>query len=69
MILDLKEVAKLERKYQNHDIALNALNNMVQNVSQVGTEELEHPNLAITTLVELGILKSSSDKKPQQLNS
>jgi len=70
MIIDLKEIAKLEKKYQNDRIALDALHNMVQIVSAAGHEELTHPSLAILTLLDLGVLKVETSKKEiQQLNS
>ena len=69
MILDLKEIAKLEKRYQNDSISLNALYNMVDLVSKAD-EKILIGSLALSTLSELGVLKTPAVKKEaEQLNS
>jgi len=72
MILDLKKVQSLEKKFQNDRIALDALSTMVHIVSQQSAETLVG-SVALTTLSDLGVLKAvNPDPKPnepQQLNS
>jgi len=69
MIVDLNEIKKLQKKYQNDHIALNALQNMVNVVSQSRVEELKG-SIALTTLMSLGVLTEEIEKKkPTQLNS
>lgn len=74
MLLDLKEVQKLEKKYQNDRIALDALSTMVRIVSQQSAENLVG-SIALTTLSDLGVIKAVNPdanpkpNKPQQLNS
>lgn len=69
MILDLKKIAKLEKRYQNDSISLNALYNMVDLVSKAD-EKILIGSLALSTLSELGVLKTPAVKKEaEQLNS
>lgn len=69
MILNLKEVAKLEAKYRNDSAALSALYNMVQIASKSTHEDLINPSIAIITLVDLGVLSTTSKKEAEKLNS
>ena len=68
MIIDLKKIQSLEKKYQNDGITLSALNNMVHIVSQ-SDEEVLKGTLALSTLLDLGVVTGSTDKEPEQLNS
>jgi len=69
MIIDLAEIKKLQKTYQNDHIVLNALNNMVNVVSQSNAEELMS-SVALSTLKSLGVVKEeTSTGEVQQLNS
>jgi len=70
MVIDLKKIQSLQKKYQNDHIALSALQNMVAVVTNQ-TEENLKGSIAFDTLKELGVLVSSDPKakEPQQLNS
>lgn len=70
MIIDLKEIQRLQKKYQNYPIAINAIQNMVDIVSRSRVEELQG-SLAFITLMDLGVVKEeeSKEKKVQQINS
>jgi hypothetical protein len=71
MILNLKEISKLEAKYRNDHAALTALYNMTDIVSRATEDDLLHPSIAIMTMIDLGILDTNSQQKPvqQHLNS
>jgi hypothetical protein len=69
MILDLEKIAKLERKYQNDRIALDALQTMVSLVSMSSLSVAELVNtVQFMTLCDLGVIKGVSTGV-QQLNS
>ena len=71
MVIDLKKIQSLQKKYQNDHIALSALQNMVAVVTNQ-TEENLKGSIALSTLVELGVLRASDpqpNSEPQQLNS
>jgi hypothetical protein len=70
MIIDLKELAKLEQKYRNDNISLNALHYMIQTVTSYNEADILHkPGLAIDTLIELGVVKTTGTKSAEHLNS
>jgi len=66
MILNLEKIKKLEKKYQNDPIALDALRIMVIHVAQ-GPDVMGLDQVAVATLNDLGCIKETST--PQQLNS
>jgi len=71
VVLDLKKIKELEKKYQNDRISLNALNNMIMLVT---THERETMNssLVLDTLRDLGVIvvkDIESKGQVQQLNS
>jgi len=72
MIIDFKQLAKIEKQYamNNQQIALNTLQTLIDQAIGRYATGLELDNtVAIETLSELGILKETNKPKPQQLNS
>jgi hypothetical protein len=69
MTLDLEKLAKLERKYRDDSITLDALHNMVLIVtsSQESAVELVS-TVQFLTLLDLGVIKGVTTTS-QQLNS
>jgi len=68
MILDIEKIAKLERKYYNDTISLEALRNMVVFVSSSKVDDKLLSSIQYLTLCDLGVIKEV-EKRPQQLNS
>ena len=69
VVLDLKKIKELEKKYQNDVISLNALKNMVMLVTTHEPETI-NSSLVLDTLKDLGVVKDTESKGPvQQLNS